>query len=169
MGHDGPFHLGIADGKPILRGLGLYHGKRGCGVSVEAHVKLGPVTLLALTQTADGRLKLLDFADLSHKFPDPLGVGSTASLVLALFAEVVCSGLLVLGLVTRLAALSAAITMGVAFFLVHKASLEMGSHSGELAFIYLAGFVTLVIAGPGVLSADACLQRTRATQKGVTA
>ncbi|MBI2946855.1 MAG: L-fucose/L-arabinose isomerase family protein [Verrucomicrobia bacterium] len=59
MGHDGPFHLGIAEGKPILRGLGLYHGKRGSGVSVEAHVKLGPVTLLALTQTADGQLKLL--------------------------------------------------------------------------------------------------------------
>jgi L-arabinose isomerase len=59
MGHDGPFHLGIAEGKPILRGLGLYHGKRGYGVSVEAHVKLGPVTLLALTQTADGLLKLL--------------------------------------------------------------------------------------------------------------
>jgi L-arabinose isomerase len=58
MGHDGPFHLGIAEGKPILRGLGLYHGKRGYGVSVEAHVKLGPVTLLALTQTADGLLKL---------------------------------------------------------------------------------------------------------------
>jgi L-arabinose isomerase len=59
MGHDGPFHLGIAEGKPILRGLGLYHGKRGYGVSVEAHVKLGPVTLLAMTQTADGNLKLL--------------------------------------------------------------------------------------------------------------
>ena len=59
MGHDGPFHLGIAEGKPILRGLGLYHGKRGYGVSVEARVKLGPVTLLAITQTADGKLKLL--------------------------------------------------------------------------------------------------------------
>jgi putative oxidoreductase len=113
-----------------------------------------------------GRLKLLDFADLSHKFPDPLGVGSTASLVLAVFAELVCSGLLVLGLVTRFAALSAAIMMGVAFFVVHKASLEMGSHSGELAFIYLAGFVTLVIAGPGCLSADACLQRAQAAEKG---
>lgn len=59
MGHDGPFHLGIAEGKPILRGLGLYHGKAGYGVSVEAHVKLGPVTLLAFTQTADGHLKML--------------------------------------------------------------------------------------------------------------
>jgi len=59
MGHDGPFHLGIAEGKPILRGLGLYHGKRGYGVSVEARVKLGPVTLLGITQNAEGSLKLL--------------------------------------------------------------------------------------------------------------
>ena len=59
VGHDGPFHLRIAEGKPILRGLGLYHGKRGFGVSVEARVKLGPVTLLGMTQTADGNLKLV--------------------------------------------------------------------------------------------------------------
>ena len=59
MGHDGPFHLGIADGRPVLRGLGLYHGKRGHGVSVEASVRFGPITVLALTQTRDGRLKFL--------------------------------------------------------------------------------------------------------------
>jgi len=59
MGHDGPFHTGIAQGKPILRGLGLYHGKRGYGVSVEAQVQTGPITILGLTQTADGRLKWL--------------------------------------------------------------------------------------------------------------
>jgi len=59
MGHDGPFHLAIANGKPILRGLGLYHGKRGAGVSVEAQVKHGPVTILGLTQTGEGRLKWL--------------------------------------------------------------------------------------------------------------
>lgn len=59
MGHDGPFHLQIAQGKPVLRGLGLYHGKRGYGVSVEAQVKHGPVTILGLTQTRDGRLKWL--------------------------------------------------------------------------------------------------------------
>ena len=59
MGHDGPFHLKIAKGKPILRGLGLYHGKRGDGVSVEAQVKQGPITILGLTQTRDGRLKWL--------------------------------------------------------------------------------------------------------------
>ena len=59
MGHDGPFHLGIAEGRPILRGLGLYHGKAGFGVSVEASVRKGPITILGLTQTHDGRLKLL--------------------------------------------------------------------------------------------------------------
>ena len=59
MGHDGPFHLAVAEGKPILRGLGLYHGKAGYGVSVEASVRKGPITILSLTQTHDGRLKLV--------------------------------------------------------------------------------------------------------------
>jgi len=59
MGHDGPFHLAIAEGKPILRGLGLYHGKAGYGVSVEASVRKGPITILGVTQTQDGRLKLV--------------------------------------------------------------------------------------------------------------
>ncbi|HZP81540.1 MAG TPA: L-fucose/L-arabinose isomerase family protein [Chthonomonadaceae bacterium] len=59
MGHDGPFHARIAQGRPVLRGLGLYHGKRGYGVSVEAQVRNGPVTILGLTQTRDGQLKWL--------------------------------------------------------------------------------------------------------------
>ena len=58
LGHDGPFHLAISKGKPILRGMGVYHGKRGSGVSVEAKVQPGPVTTLGVTQTGDGRLKL---------------------------------------------------------------------------------------------------------------
>ena len=58
LGHDGPFHFAISDRRPILRGMGVYHGKRGSGVSVEAKVKAGPVTTLGVTQTADGRLKL---------------------------------------------------------------------------------------------------------------
>lgn len=59
LGHDGPFHLAISDGKPILRGMGLYHGKQGSGVSVEAKVKSGSVTTLNVTQTGDGKLKLI--------------------------------------------------------------------------------------------------------------
>ena len=57
LGHDGPFHIAISDERPILRGMGVYHGKRGSGVSVEAKVKAGPVTTLGVTQTGDGRLK----------------------------------------------------------------------------------------------------------------
>jgi L-arabinose isomerase len=59
MGHDGPMHVAIAEGKPLLRGLGLFHGKRGYGLSVEAKVKYGPVTILGTTQTAEGKLKFL--------------------------------------------------------------------------------------------------------------
>jgi L-arabinose isomerase len=59
MGHDGPGHLAIADGRPVARALKLYHGKSGAGLSIEMKVKLGPVTILGMTQTADGRLKLI--------------------------------------------------------------------------------------------------------------
>lgn len=57
LGHDGPFHFAISKGKPILRGMGVYHGKRGTGVSVEAKVRPGAITTLGVTQTGDGRLK----------------------------------------------------------------------------------------------------------------
>lgn len=59
MGHDGPFHIAIAREKPILRGMGLYHGKWGTGVSVEARVRTGPITNLGVTQTQDGKLKMI--------------------------------------------------------------------------------------------------------------
>lgn len=59
LGHDGPFHIGIADRKPFLRGMGLYHGKWGTGVSVEAKVKQGPITNLGITQTKEGNLKMI--------------------------------------------------------------------------------------------------------------
>jgi len=59
VGHDGPFHIQISDKKPILRGMGVYHGKKGTGVSVEAKVKAGPITTLNVTQTLNGRLKLI--------------------------------------------------------------------------------------------------------------
>ena len=59
LGHDGPFHPAIANGKPILRGMGLYHGKQGMGVSVEAKVQSGDITTLGCTQTIDGKLKFI--------------------------------------------------------------------------------------------------------------
>jgi len=59
MGHDGPAHLSISERRPLLRGLGVYHGKRGYGVSVELDVAHGPVTALGLTQLRDGRYRLV--------------------------------------------------------------------------------------------------------------
>ena len=78
MGHDGPGHIAISNERPVLRGLGLYHGKRGAGVSVEFKVQTGPVTLLGLTQTADGALKLV--AAEGESLPGPiLRIGNTNS------------------------------------------------------------------------------------------
>lgn len=78
MGHDGPGHIAISDTRPILRGLSLYHGKRGYGVSVEFKVKAGPVTILGLSQTAEGRLKLIGAE--GESLPGPiLRIGNTNS------------------------------------------------------------------------------------------
>jgi L-arabinose isomerase len=59
MGHDGPGHIAIAEGKTKVRPLKVYHGKVGRGLSVEMSVKHGPVTLLSVVETGDGKLKLL--------------------------------------------------------------------------------------------------------------
>ncbi len=97
--------------------------------------------------------KLEKFSSLGSDFADPLGVGHRPSLALVVFAEVVASLLLIVGLTTRFAALVLAINLAVAFVLVHKGSLS-GAHSGELAFIYLAGYILLLIAGAGRISVD---------------
>ena len=59
MGHDGPGHIKIAEGKTKVRPLKVYHGKVGRGLSVEMSVKHGPVTCLSVVETKDGKLKLL--------------------------------------------------------------------------------------------------------------
>ena len=99
-----------------------------------------------------GRGKLMDFEKAAEKFPSILG-NAKVSLGLAVFAEVLCAGLLVLGLFGRFAALSLAITMGVAFVMVHKMALT-GAGNGEMAFLYLIPFATLVLTGPGKFSVD---------------
>lgn len=80
LGHDGPFHIAIAEGKPILRGMGLYHGKQGTGVSVEAKVGLGPITTLNVTQTGEGKLKFISSEGESTKGPI-MQIGNTQTPV----------------------------------------------------------------------------------------
>lgn len=78
MGHDGPGHVAIAEGKPKLRPLRVYHGKVGRGLSVEMSVKHGPVTLLSVAETGQGALKLV-VAE-AESVPGPiLEIGNTNS------------------------------------------------------------------------------------------
>jgi putative oxidoreductase len=95
--------------------------------------------------------KLLALFGGKLSFPDPLGIGETPSFLLTIFAEVICSVLLVIGLWTRWAALILAFTMGVAFFVVNSANLK---GNGELAWLYFGGYLVLFVAGAGRLSVD---------------
>ncbi|MGP8245378.1 MAG: arabinose isomerase [Bryobacteraceae bacterium] len=77
MGHDGPGHLAIAEGKIKVRPLRAYHGKVGRGLSVEMSVKHGPATLLSVMESA-GRVKLLTAE--AESVPGPiLEIGNTNS------------------------------------------------------------------------------------------
>ena len=97
--------------------------------------------------------KLAHFNDIVGTFPDPLRIGQEASLVLVVMAEVLGAMLLTVGFMTRIAAAVLVIDMFVAFLMVHKSAMT-GQSSGELAFLYLSGFVFLVIAGGGLFSLD---------------
>jgi L-arabinose isomerase len=78
MGHDGPAHLAIGEGKTKVRPLKIYHGKVGNGVSVEMTVRHGPVTLLSVIEAGQGKLALL-YAE-AASVPGPiLEIGNTNS------------------------------------------------------------------------------------------
>jgi len=125
-----------------LPSLGLLAGRVGLG----AYMLLG-----------HGLDKLLEFGERSAKFPDPLGLGSPASLSGAIFAEFFCSALLVIGLATRAALLPLVFTMAVAAFMVHGNDpwfLSKIGGSKEPAMLYLIGYVILLCTGPGRFSLD---------------
>ena len=98
--------------------------------------------------------KWTKYAAKSESFPDPLGVGSPVSMGLAIFAELVCSGLVVLGLCTRWAAFILVFTMLVAAFMVHG---DDPFKKKEFALVYLAPFLALMFTGAGRVSIDAAL------------
>ncbi len=87
----------------------------------------------------------------NFKFGDPIGLGPEASLILAAFAEFICSILIILGLGTRLATIPLMFTMGVAMFIVHASD---GFGAQEKAFLFLGAFFTIFLTGPGKYSID---------------
>lgn len=102
--------------------------------------------------------KLKNFGATVTTFQEKMGIPSVFGAG-AVIAESVCAILLVLGLATRWSALFLALTMAVAFVVGHGASLTPGPGSGELAFIYLAGFLALVLGGGGKWSLDRTVLR----------
>lgn len=95
--------------------------------------------------------KWIHFEQLEINFPDPLGVGSRLSLMLALFAEVFCACFVILGVLTRLMLIPIVISMFVAFFVVHQGQ---SFAARELSFIFMIAFLLLMIFGPGRYSFD---------------
>ena len=83
------------------------------------------------------------------KFLDPFGIGATASLYLATFAEFIASGMIILGLFNRLSTTSLIITMGVAAFIAHA---DDPFARKEKALMYLASYILLFLTGPGKYS-----------------
>jgi len=71
VGHDGPHHLNIADRKPVLRSLKKYHGKPGSGAGVEFKIKEGPITMLSISSTYEGKFKFVIAEGISGQGPIP--------------------------------------------------------------------------------------------------
>ncbi len=79
-------------------------------------------------------------------FADPFGIGALPSLILVIFAEVLCSVLVILGIATRLAAIPLVITMAVAAFVIHAGQ---PFAKQEMALLYLLLFTTVLVFGSG--------------------
>lgn len=90
------------------------------------------------------------------QFADPIGIGEFNSLLMAIFAEFVCSALLILGLFTRLALIPLIITMLVVVFVVQAGK---PVQDFELAAVYAVIFVALFFSGPGKWSVDALIKK----------
>lgn len=107
---------------------------------------------------AHGWGKLANFGELATKFPDPIGLGPTVSLVLAVFAEFVCALLLILGLGTRFAAVPLLVTMLVAAFVVHA---DDPWSKQEFALLYAIPFLALIFTGGGRFSLERLIRFRR--------
>ena len=101
--------------------------------------------------------KLMSFSEKAAMFPDPLGVGNELSLVLAIFAEVVCAALIILGLFTRFATIPLIITMVVAAFVIHA---NDPFFKQEFPLTFMAGYVAIFLSGSGDYSLQKMLGLT---------
>ncbi|MCT8340873.1 DoxX family protein [Flavobacteriaceae bacterium TK19130] len=90
--------------------------------------------------------KFIQLINGNFDFGDPIGIGPTASLILAVVGEFVCPILVILGIKTRISAIPVVITMIIAAFVVHAAD-PLGRK--ELALLYLIGFLVIALMGGG--------------------
>lgn len=124
--------------------------------SVNFSLFLLRVVFGGLILTQHGWDKLVRFNTARYGFPDPFHIGATASFSLVVFAEAFCALFVVLGLLTRLAAVPLVITMGVVVFMI-KGHASIGER--ELPIMYLAAFMVIMVAGPGKVSVDKLIGR----------
>ena len=100
---------------------------------------------------AHGLPKLMAFSERKDSFPDPLGLGNSLSLGLAIFSEVICAGLVTLGVFTRFTVIPLVFTMLVAAFIVHGNDPFMRK---EKAIAYLFGYAAIGLLGSGAFGLD---------------
>lgn len=105
-----------------------------------------------------GLEKLTGYSTMVQHFPDPIHIGTHASLAFALLSDGICSVLVTLGLATRPAAFVILINLFTAFFIVHHAAFFSNGHV-ELVWLYIVIFAALIFTGPGRLSVDAHFRR----------
>jgi len=107
------------------------------------------ISVLMLTHGFPKLMKLFSGGEI--KFPDPIGIGATGSLSMAVFSEFFCSILVLIGFKTRWASIPLAITMFVAAFVIHGSD-PFGRK--EKAILYLVTYIVLFITGSGRFSLD---------------
>ncbi|AFO50218.1 MULTISPECIES: DoxX family protein [Pseudomonas] len=118
------------------------------------------VTAALLLLFIHGLPKLLDWSEELQRIEDPFGLGATLTLALAVFAEVVCPLLLLLGIAARLACLPVLAVLLVALVVVHP---DWTLEQGQFAWLLVALYGGLALTGPGVYSVSGFIWRNRVT------
>lgn len=98
--------------------------------------------------------KFVNYQERASSFPDPLGIGNEISLAMAIFSELICAALLVIGFASRLVLIPLMFTMFVAGMIVH---MDDPFSRKEMALLYLVAYFVLFVTGPGKYSLDYAL------------